>query len=82
MSNVCSSETVAQAVAIATAGYGGTPSVVTHVISVGTDPNTKDQQWWNQVPAAAGGTYTATANAGQTHILQALRSIRSTLDCL
>jgi hypothetical protein len=82
MGNGCSSETVAQAVAIATAGYGGTPSVVTHIISVGTDGTTKDQQWWNQAPPAGGGTYTATANGGQMLILQALRNIRTGLMCL
>ncbi len=81
MGIACSSETVAQAVAAATAGYTGTPSVVTHIVAVGTDSTSQDQQWWNQVPAASGGTYTSTANGGATLMLQALRSIRSTLMC-
>ncbi len=82
MGFACASETVAQAVAAATAGYTGSPSVVTHIIAVGTDSTSEDQEWWNQVPAASGGTLTVTANAGKTNILQALRTIRSTLLCL
>jgi hypothetical protein len=82
MGFACASETVAQAVAAATAGYTGSPSVVTHIITVGTDSTSNDQAWWNQVPAASGGTLTVTANAGKANILQALRTIRSTLMCL
>ena len=77
----CTTETVAQAVAIAAAGFNGSPSVATHVIGVGDDAYATDLQWWSQVPAAAGGTLTQTHSLGTPAILDALRSIRATLQC-
>jgi len=77
----CPTETVAGAVAVAQAGFNGSPSVSTHVIAVGTGSTSQDQQWWPQVPSAGGGTLTQTGSVGQTAILDALRNIRETIMC-
>jgi len=77
----CNTETVAQAVATASAGFAGTPSIRTFVIGVNPGGYAIDTQWWNEVPAAGGGTLTNTGNLGAAAILDALRTIRAEFTC-
>jgi Putative metal-binding motif len=77
----CSSETVANAVSVASAGFSATPPVRTHVVSVGTGSTNDDLAWWSQVPAAGGGALHETYETGYTAMLDALRTIRADLIC-
>ncbi len=75
----CSGE-VPDAIAAATAGVAGTPSVKTYVIGLGS-PTVEELQVWTDVATAGGGTASNTSIAGDAAIADALRAARATVAC-
>jgi hypothetical protein len=70
------SDSVARAVAAADAGFKGSPSVSTYLVSLGTDGNPAE---WDQIAQAGGTQATHAGDQGAPAVLQALRSARDAL---
>jgi hypothetical protein len=76
----CSSDSLTWASSAASSAYGGTPSVPTHIIGLGT-PSTNEVQQWTTIAAAGGGTLYHLPSVSTQAVLGALQTARAALMC-